>query len=421
MKALYNLKKERADLLDAAEKALKAKNMEEYKAKMAEATELNEEIAGLEALEAEKGRFDETDEHMKDLLEEKQQKKADNQLQNAVNQIRAGNEYVNAFAAAMRNHIKPEDALTNEKYAPLVNAMTTSSGDPAGSEGGFLVPIEFDNMIHLKMKEFVQLSNFFNVENVAGLQGWRAVETSASRKQLPLIEEAANLPDTEKAVFTKVPYKIKDYGDRVPISNDLLRDNTAGLMQYMANWFAPRVVMTENSLFLELLNALEAKTLTAGREVAGIKRCLNRELNTTHSRNAILLTNQNGYDIMDQTEDKNGRPLLVPNPVDPNVYRFKGHQIVNADNDLIPDAVLENDQKAEDGTVTKAKGTYHPLYVGYMKAFGTLFRRQGLEFATTNIGGDAWSTNTTELRGICRMDVQKVDEKAVMKKEMFEA
>ena len=48
-----------------------------------------------------------------------------------------------------------------------------------------------------------------------------------------------------------------------------------------------------------------------------------------------------------------------------------------------------------------------------------LFR--SLEFATTNIGGDAWSTNTTELRGICRMDVQIIDKDAVVKKEMFEA
>ena len=167
MKELYNKKEKRAELLDAAETALNAKNMTEYKAKMAEATAMNEEISSLEALDAEKGRFDDTDQNMKNLFEEQQQKKLDNQLKDAVNQERSGNEYINAFAMAMRNHIKPEDALANEKYAPLVNAMTTSSGIPSGSEGGFLVPIEFDNMIQLKMKEFVQLSNFFNVENVS--------------------------------------------------------------------------------------------------------------------------------------------------------------------------------------------------------------------------------------------------------------
>lgn len=420
MKELYNKKKKRAELLDAAETALNAKNVEEYKAKMAEATAMNEEIASLEALDAEKGRFDDGDQHMTNLFEEQQQKTVDNQLKDVVNQARSGNEYINAFAMAMRNHIKPEDAMTNEKYAPLVNAMTTSSGTPTGSEGGFLVPIEFDNMIHLKIKELVQLSTFFNVENVSGLQGWRAVETSATRKKLPNLEEAGTLPANEKATFEKVNYKIQDYGDRIPISNDLLRDNTAGLMQYMSDWFAPRMVMTENSLLLALLDTLTPTTMTAGKELAAIKRCLNRELNTAHSRNAIILTNQNGYDIMDQLEDKNGRALLVPNPADPDVYRFKGRQVVYADNDLITDTEVAADVKDGD-TVTKAKGTYHPLYIGCMKAFGTLFRRQGLEFATTNIGGDAWATNGTELRGICRMDVQIMDKAAVVKKEMFEA
>ena len=53
-----------------------------------------------------------------------------------------------------------------------------------------------------------------------------------------------------------------------------------------------------------------------------LKSLLNKGLNTAISRNAMILTNGNGYDFFDQQEDKNGRPMLVPNPQDPDVYRF---------------------------------------------------------------------------------------------------
>jgi hypothetical protein len=53
--------------------------------------------------------------------------------------------------------------------------------------------------------------------------------------------------------------------------------------------------------------------------------------------------------------------------------------------------------------------------VGNFKALGTLFVRKGIEMATTNVGGDAWATDSTEARVICRLDAQKVFEDAAFK------
>ena len=114
---------------------------------------------------------------------------------------------------------------------------------------------------------------------------------------------------------------------------------------------------------------------------------------------------------MSRFDKKHGRGLLVPNPAGPDVYRFKGRPVVMADADLIPGRTVT----ASGAT----KGDYDPLYVGYFRAFGTLFQRKALEFATTNIGGSAWANDTTELRGIVRMDAQKVDEAAAVKREIF--
>ena len=57
MKKIYELKNKRAGILNAAEAALNDKDMDLYNAKMAEVKALNEEIAALENLEAEKERI----------------------------------------------------------------------------------------------------------------------------------------------------------------------------------------------------------------------------------------------------------------------------------------------------------------------------------------------------------------------------
>ena len=51
----------------------------------------------------------------------------------------------------------------------------------------------------------------------------------------------------------------------------------------------------------------------------------------------------------------------------------------------------------------------------------TLFMGKSLEVASTNIGGNAWSTDSVEVRGIMRMDAQKMDGEAAVKREIFVA
>lgn len=411
LRKLHDMKNRRGEKLDAAAKALELGNMEDYQKQYGDATAMNGEIDALQNMIAEQGRFDETDPVMLNLAITNGKRKEDDLLRNAVDTARSGNEYVQAFCAAIRTKADPENSMGNEKLTPLYNAMTIGGGTPTGSEGGFLVPIDFDNMIHKKMKEFIRLADFFKVENVTGYTGWRAVETTAGRSALPEIDEAAPIGENDKPSFKKITYTVKKYGDRIAVSSELMSDNTAGLMQYLAEWFGPRVVMTENSLLLALLNKLTAKSFTGGKELAELKSALNKGLNTAISKNATLLCNQSSYDFMDGLTDTMGRGILVPNPADPDVYRFKGRPVISADNDLVPDRTVT--------TAGATKGDYYPIYIGCMSAYATMFRRQALEFASTSVGGSSWANATSEVRGIVRMDAQAVDETAAVKREIF--
>lgn len=386
------LKAKRAGKLKEGEALLTKKDFEGHKALMSEVAKMNQELDAAEAQLAEEGRFAEDDEAMKQRHKAFQAKKEDKAKGGVIDEIRRSSEYATAFAKALRNGVKVNKVWGVEGYEPLVKALTETGGSPEGADGGFLVPQDFDNMIHEYEKEYVDLSQFFAVENVRGLSGWRAVE-QGKRKALPKIAEMGTIGKDDQPKFTKVTYTVDKYGDRLPVSSELLSDNTAGLLRYLAGWFGPKYILTKNTLLLELLKGLSTEVaLTAGSEAKELRKALITKLNTAHSSAATLLTNQNGYAEMDGWEDKNGRSLLAPNPADPNVYRLSGRRVVYADNDLIP-----NEE-------TKA-----PIYVGNFKALGTLFVRKGIEMAATDVGGDAWATDSYEIRGLCRLDAVTMD------------
>ena len=392
------LKAKRAEKLKEGETLLAKKDFDGHKALMSEVVKMNQELDSAETQLAEEGRFAEDDDGMKLRHKAFQNKKEENAKGAVIDEIRRSNEYATAFIKALRNGVKVNKVWGVEGYEPLTKALTETGGTPEGADGGFLVPQDFDNMIHEYEKEYVDLSQFFSVENVRSLSGWRAVE-QGKRKSLPKIAEMGTIGKDDQPKFTKVTYTVDKYGDRLPVSSELLSDNTAGLLRYLANWFGPKYILTKNSLLLALLTGLTTSVdLTAGSEAKELRKALITKLNTAHSSAATLLTNQNGYAEMDAWEDKNGRPLLVPNPADPNVYRLSGRRVVYADNDLIPDET-----------------TKHPIYVGNFKALGTLFVRRGIEMAATDVGGDAWATDSYEIRGLCRLDAVTMDASAGFK------
>ena len=395
---LLELKSKRAAKLEEGSGLLAKKDLEGHKTLMGEIARMNAEIDAVEVQLAEEGRFDGADERMKGLHDSCMAQQAEKAKGRAVDSIRRTNEYAAAFAKALRNGVKLRQAWGMEEFAPLTKALTESGGTPEGSDGGFLVPEDFDNLIHEYEKEYLDLSRFFTVEQVRTLSGWRAVE-QGKRKPLPKILEMGTIGKDDQPKFEKVTYSVEKYGDRLPVSAELLEDNTAGLLRYLADWFGPKYILTKNTLLLKLLEGLETTvSLTAGSEARDLRKAMIQKLNTAHSMGAALLTNQDGYAEMDGWEDKNGRSLLVPNPADPSVYRLNGRQVVYGDNDLIP--------SADSGV---------PVYVGKFQALGTLFIRKGLEMAATDIGGDAWATDSYELRGLCRMDAVAMDNSAAFK------
>ncbi|MEG0742719.1 MAG: phage major capsid protein [Clostridia bacterium] len=306
------------------------------------------------------------------------------------------NEYAQAFAHAVQNGITPKRGRGVDECKVLFDAMTIGGGNPAGEDGGFLVPEDIDHQIHELNRTLNPLSELFAQETVSGNSGWRVLDTQPT-SGMASVDEMGALVAGEQPAFSKVNYTLAKYGMFIPVSNELLSDEIANLFGYLARWFAKKCVITENTLLLAALGGLTTTAILPGEELKGIKGVLNKALDPAIAMNASILTNQTGYDVLDNLADANGRPMFNRDPqtgapVTPNGRHIK----------MVADSVLAN------------VGGKAPVYIGDFTQYATLFSRNPLEIVSTDIGGNAFRTDSIEVRGIKRMSVSKFDAAAVV-------
>ena len=323
-----------------------------------------------------------------------------------VTDMRASSAYRDAFFGALRNHVTPKSVKDGihsaEKYGVLMNAISTTGGDPVGEDGGFLNPVDFDNIIIELMRKFVDMAAYVNVENVTAYSGWRVIEQAAAALPLSAMSELAVLEDSdegESPKFNKIDYTIVDYGDFLRVSNSQMADTPVNLMAYLARWFSKKVVLTHNSLILAKINALTPTAVTDNTQtLAAIKTVLNKTLDPAFAASANIFTNQSGLELLESLDDGTGRPLLQPDPVNATQLRVKGREVI-----YLSDAHWANLAAPARARIAIGDGT----------EFITLFKRQAFEFASTNVGGSSWRSNSSEVRGIARMDVETADSGAM--------
>ena len=317
-------------------------------------------------------------------------------------EIRKSNEYARAFCYALRNGLNPKNGYGNEKVKILYDAMSEGGGSPAGTDGGFLVPEDVDNAINELRRELNPLAPLFSEETVTAPTGWRVIDT-APTSGFTAVDELGTVPSDDQPAFAKVSYSLAKYGLILPISNELMKDEDANLMAYISRWGAKKLVLTENGILITLLKTLAASALVTGTETpeASIKRILNKSLDPAISASAVIITNQDGFDALDQLTDDMGRGLLQPDPTNATLLRIFGRRIVKVANAQLPN------------TSNKPE-----FFIGDFKEFATIFRKEGFELATTDVGGNAWAKDMTEVRMITRLAASKFDANAAVRRQL---
>lgn len=267
----------------------------------------------------------------------------------------------------------------------------------AGADGGLVIPQDIQTQIHALMRSYDPLQQFVRVEPVATRSGSRVLEKFLTIVGFSNITELGTISETDTPQFTNLSYAIQDYAGILPISNTLLQDSDQNLMNYVATWIARKSMVTRNSKILTLLQSLTAKSFDG---LDTVKTFLNTGLDPALAKNAVIITNQDGYNHLDSQKDTMGRYLMQPDPTQPGRFTIFGKPIAVVADRWLP-------------TVTGTPNTA-PFIVGDMNEAIVLFDRQQYEIQTTNVGGDSFKRNSTDMRVIDRFDVRLWDSSAAV-------
>lgn len=300
--------------------------------------------------------------------------------------------YKDVFMKAIRGQsLSHEEASVMQEYKAALSENT-------GKDGGYIVPEDITTTINQLKQTVDNLEQYVNVQPVSTNKGARTLEKRAASTPFAPLSEYGKpnaMQEIASPEFDRLSYAIEDYAGFLPVPNDLLDDTDQALEEYLRQWIAKKSIATRNYLILQELNNL---TKVDFKDYKGIKTALNVTLDPAFAAGANIFTNQDGFNYLDQLEDKNGRPLLQPDPTNPTRSLLSGKPVITLSNKTI---ATDKDGKA-------------PFIVGNLKEAIILWDRKQLSIDMTTEGGNAWRTNTSEFRAIEREDVTPWDTEAVV-------
>lgn len=281
--------------------------------------------------------------------------------------------------------------LTAEEREYATNAVAdTGQTGEVDDRGGYLLPKESVARIKELKRKLINLKDYCNVLPTTTREG-NLPSVDEPTDELTNFDELNSL--TEKQVkFSNVSYKICNYGDIIPIANTFLADTNADITGVVGNVFAKKAVNTENNKILALAKALTPVAIT---DYKGVISQLNKGLDPDIAADAVIITNQDGHDYLDQLTDSTGRSLVQTMLTDASKKVFKGKEII----------VFANEKLAN------VDGAY-PFFIGNLYEFVTFFDRDQYTMAVSTEAG--FTKNVTYVKPIERFDVQKVDGDAMV-------
>lgn len=259
--------------------------------------------------------------------------------------------------------------LTEEEKQAYYN-VSGSPGQPGQIEsidvkGGYLVPEEQIAQIREFKKAYVQLKSYCHVVQVNSTKGkWPTLGEESGL--LVNFEELTDIQESDFE-FGQAGYEIADYGDIIPVSNQLIADANVNIMSIIGQRLARKAVNTENSLIITKLGALNASA-TEITDFKGFNKALIKDLDPVYFSNAKIYTNQDGFLWLSNLVDSTQRPLLQPDVTAPDKYFYKGKPVV-----VVPNNILKSNTTA--GTA--------PFYIGNLADYLMFFERQGVEIAVS--------------------------------------
>ncbi len=294
---------------------------------------------------------------------------------------------------ATRKETTPAGASEEEPYSGL-----RESNDEAG---GYTVPEDIQTRInHWKEAKYSLLSEI-SVEKVKTIKGSRTYQKRGKASVFIDVEEAEAIEnELEHMKYERISYAIKNRAGFLPVTNDLISDSDANITSEIIKWIGESDIETSNQQILAIISAKAAVDL---KDINGIKKVLNVTLGQAFKPTSKIITNDDGLNYLDTLEDKNGRPLLNPDPTDTAKIQLRCGATI------VPIRVLPN-------STLETKGTKIPFIIGDLKEGIKKYDRQKVTITASTVASigklNAFANNMTLFRAICRDDYREIDSSA---------
>lgn len=273
------------------------------------------------------------------------------------------------------------------------------------ADGGYTVPQDIQTQINEYRDAKFSLRQLVRVENVTTKSGARTFKARANQTGFAKVGEKGAIGGVATPTFERISYDIDKYAGYLPVTDELLADSDANIVNTVVEWMGDEARVTDNKNILEVAKTFTEKTLTATGILDEIKAILNVDLGQAFKGTSAIITNDNGLNVLDTLKDNEGRYLLQPNPANPMLMQLC------AGASVIPVRVVPNADLADDST----KGI--PFFIGDMYEAIVLWDRQQMSLTTSNVASigtlNAFEEDLTLWRGIMREDVTKRDAKAL--------
>jgi len=223
---------------------------------------------------------------------------------------RASNAYKKSFWNVMRN---------KHSNAQILNALQEGTD----SEGGFLVPDEFEHTLIQSLEEeniFRKLAHVITTST-----GDRKIPVVASKGSASWVDEEGTINDSDDA-FTQVSIGAYKLGTLIKVSNELLNDSVFNLEAYISKEFGRRIGTKEEEAFFNgngvgkpvgIFNATGgAQTGITTASATEIKADeiidLFYSLKASYRKNAVWIVNDSTIKAIRKLKDANGNYLWQP-------------------------------------------------------------------------------------------------------------
>ena len=289
-------------------------------------------------------------------------------------------------ANALRAIIK---ASMGKKLSDAENALLVQTpGTGAGNGEGYILPQDIKTLIQEKIRQYKSFREVLGYIPTTALTGSFPVENFETLTGLVDFTDGTDGEDTKDIKFTNVSFALKEKAAFIKLSNTLLKMTDNALINYVADCFAKKAVITENTMAIATLK--KDKSAKAIADWKALKSSTNKDLDPAVLYGMCYVTNQDGYDVLDSALDTTGRPVLQPMPTDPTKKTFMGYPIHVFSNAMLPTV----EEKA-------------PIFYGNLEEAVKFVDNDDYAFATSEHAG--FVSNTTVARVIEHVDVVQVD------------